>query len=110
VCTTLARQHVCGIVTSGKSRPCCCLLVVSCQVRDKQLPAQLIDCDRGPPLYDLGCDGGNFEGGILYIAENGVDTEADYPYLAKDGKCRRAWPLPVCTWLLGCLGCLGLAA
>ena len=52
--------------------------------------AQLIDCDRGPPLYDLGCDGGNFEGGILYIAENGIDLEADYPYLAKDGKCRRA--------------------
>ena len=52
--------------------------------------AQLIDCDRGPPLYDLGCDGGNFEGGILYIAENGIDLEADYPYLAKDGKCRHA--------------------
>ncbi len=63
--------------------------------------AQLIDCDRGPPLYDLGCDGGNFEGGILYIAENGVDTEADYPYIAKDSKCRRAWlTLLVGTWLL----------
>ena len=51
---------------------------------------QLIDCDRGPPLYDLGCDGGDFEGGIRYIAENGIDLESDYPYLAKDGACRRA--------------------
>ena len=51
---------------------------------------QLIDCDRGPPLYDLGCDGGDFEGGIRYIAQNGVDLESDYPYLAKDGSCRRA--------------------
>lgn len=49
---------------------------------------QLIDCDRGPPLYDLGCDGGDFEGGIRYIAQNGVDLESDYPYLAKDGACR----------------------
>ncbi|KAK9832110.1 hypothetical protein WJX81_008029 [Elliptochloris bilobata] len=50
---------------------------------------QLIDCDRGPPLYDLGCDGGNFEGGILYISENGIDLESDYPYLAKDSVCSK---------------------
>ncbi len=58
----------------------------------KQAPScvQLIDCDRGPPLYDLGCDGGDFEGGIRYIAENGVDLESDYPYLAIEGACRCA--------------------
>lgn len=50
---------------------------------------QLIDCDRGPPLYDLGCDGGDFEGGIRYIAQNGIDLESDYPYLAKDGACSK---------------------
>ncbi|CAK0787246.1 hypothetical protein CVIRNUC_010463 [Coccomyxa viridis] len=49
---------------------------------------QLIDCDRAGPWYDLGCDGGDFQGGIEYITENGgIDTEADYPYLAEDAKC-----------------------
>ena len=40
------------------------------------------------PWFDLGCDGGDFQGGIEYITENGgIDTEADYPYLAEDAKC-----------------------
>ena len=40
------------------------------------------------PWFDLGCDGGDFQGGIEYITENGgIDTEVDYPYLAEDAKC-----------------------
>lgn len=51
---------------------------------------QLIDCDKGAPWYDLGCDGGDFEGGVDYIVANGgIDTEEDYPYLAHDDKCIR---------------------
>ena len=51
------------------------------------------------PWYDLGCDGGDFEGGVDYIVDNGgIDTEADYPYLAHDDKCMCATPPP--CWLL----------
>ncbi len=51
------------------------------------------------PWYDLGCDGGDFEGGVDYIVDNGgIDTEADYPYLAHDDKCMCATPRPA-----GCL-------
>ena len=47
------------------------------------------------PWYDLGCDGGDFQGGVEYIVHNGgIDTEADYPYLAHDDKCMCAvWSL-----------------
>ncbi len=48
------------------------------------------------PWYDLGCEGGDFEGGVDYIIDNGgIDTEEDYPYLAHDDKCMCApqdWP------------------
>lgn len=41
------------------------------------------------PWYDLGCGGGDFEGGIQYIIDNGgVDLEDDYPYLGKDDSCK----------------------
>lgn len=40
------------------------------------------------PWYDLGCEGGDFEGGVDYIIDNGgIDTEEEYPYLAHDDKC-----------------------
>ncbi|KAK9917802.1 hypothetical protein WJX75_008442 [Coccomyxa subellipsoidea] len=51
---------------------------------------QLIDCDKAAPWYDLGCEGGDFEGGVDYIIDNGgIDTEEEYPYLAHDDKCIR---------------------
>jgi hypothetical protein len=51
---------------------------------------QLIDCDRGPPAYDLGCQGGSVEGAVDYISKNGgLDAEGDYPYTGVDGKCRK---------------------
>ena len=59
---------------------------------------QLIDCDRArevvlcssasarqgltqanaEPYFDLGCQGGDFNGGFQFVIDNGVDTEADY--------------------------------
>ena len=36
------------------------------------------------PYFDLGCKGGDFEGGMKYIIDHG---EEDYPYLAEDSKC-----------------------
>ena len=43
----------------------------------------IVDCDK----KDHGCMGGTMEGAFTYIKENmGVDTEASYPYTAKQGK------------------------
>jgi cathepsin L len=48
----------------------------------------LVDC--GPKKDGLfGCGGGQMDGAFKFIkADNGVDTEASYPYTAKDGKCK----------------------
>jgi len=40
------------------------------------------------PYFDLGCLGGDFEGGMQYIIDHGgITLEEDYPYLAEDSKC-----------------------
>ncbi|KAG8316319.1 hypothetical protein J6590_053438 [Homalodisca vitripennis] len=47
----------------------------------------LIDCSR--TVGDLGCEGGWPEKAFTYVNMNkGIDTEASYPYEAKDDKCR----------------------
>ena len=44
---------------------------------------QLVDCDH----KDHGCMGGAMDFAFEYIHNNsGVDTEASYPYVGKDGK------------------------
>lgn len=44
----------------------------------------LVDCDK----VDHGCFGGIMDNGFKFIKlNNGVDTEASYPYTAKNGKC-----------------------
>jgi len=49
---------------------------------------QLIACDKKAPYFDLGCLGGDFEGGMQYIIDHGgITLEEDYPYLAEDSKC-----------------------
>ena len=42
------------------------------------------------PYWDLGCQGGDFFGGMKYIIDNGgIALESEYPYLARDDKCQR---------------------
>lgn len=42
------------------------------------------------PFYDLGCKGGDFEGGFKYIIDHGgIALESEYPYLAKDSVCNK---------------------
>jgi len=46
---------------------------------------QLCDCDT----TDHGCDGGMMNNAMNYIIRNGgIDTEASYPYRAKQGACK----------------------
>jgi len=47
-------------------------------------PQQLVDCDD----FDLGCNGGNPPFAYEYIAFNGLETNADYPYHATTGTCQ----------------------
>jgi len=45
----------------------------------------LVDCDT----RDSGCDGGLMSNAFMYIMQNnGIDTEASYPYTAEDGTCK----------------------
>ena len=43
----------------------------------------LVDCDT----LDSGCNGGLMEYAFTWLKENGIETEEDYPYTGKKGKC-----------------------
>lgn len=45
---------------------------------------QLVDCVTA----DMGCNGGLPTDAFAYTAQKGIETEADYPYTAQDGKCK----------------------
>lgn len=46
---------------------------------------ELVDCDKS---YNQGCNGGLMDYGFEFIINNGgIDTEDDYPYKARDGRC-----------------------
>ncbi len=47
----------------------------------------IVDC-AGLTYGDMGCNGGNPQGTLRFIQDNGVPLESDYPYTAKDGKCQ----------------------
>jgi C1A family cysteine protease len=47
-------------------------------------PQQIVSCDKASG----GCNGGDPATAYKYIAANGMETEADYPYTAKTGSCK----------------------
>jgi len=47
---------------------------------------QIVDCATD----NYGCQGGWMTKAMTYAASNGVELESDYPYTAKDGKCKYA--------------------
>jgi len=46
---------------------------------------QIVDCDTAT---NEGCNGGWPYLAIQYAAKNGLETESDYPYTARDGSCK----------------------
>lgn len=44
----------------------------------------LVDCVTA----DQGCNGGLMSDALAYTATGGINTEADYPYLGRDGDCK----------------------
>ena len=46
-------------------------------------PQQLVDCLG----YGAGCSGGPIDLTLEYIIHNGLETEANYPYMGEDGHC-----------------------
>ena len=46
---------------------------------------QIVDCDTDE---DEGCNGGWHYLAIEYAGKNGLELETDYPYTARDGKCK----------------------
>ncbi|XP_018575905.1 cathepsin L-like proteinase [Anoplophora glabripennis] len=44
----------------------------------------LMDCSS----RNAGCNGGVMQYAFDYVRENGIETERDYPYTARDGSCR----------------------
>jgi len=49
---------------------------------------QIVDCDTSGE--DQGCDGGLPYVALQYVAKEGLETEADYPYTGADGTCKYA--------------------
>lgn len=46
---------------------------------------ELVDCDTS---YNQGCNGGLMDYAFEFIIKNkGIDSEQDYPYTGRDGRC-----------------------
>jgi cathepsin L len=54
----------------------------------------LVDCAKDNNKWpNDGCDGGRSDWASAYIQAKGIDTEASYPYHAKDGSCKQTSPV-----------------
>ena len=47
---------------------------------------QLVDC-AGGEYENEGCNGGEMDSAFRYVIDNGITTDSQYPYVAKDQKC-----------------------
>jgi len=71
-------------------------------VAHKELPLlseqQFVDCDhdcmqyQGQKVCDSGCSGGLMPNAMTYAIREGVETETEYPYTAKEGTCKHTAP------------------
>jgi len=46
---------------------------------------QLVDCSRSQG--NMGCNGGLMDNGFRYAEKTAIETESDYPYTARGGRC-----------------------
>ena len=61
-----------------------CLAIKNGSITERLSEQQLVDCSK----QDSGCDGGLFPTALKYIKRKGLMLESDYPYKAKDQKCK----------------------
>jgi len=45
----------------------------------------LVDCSKNG---NYGCDGGDLWPAYEYVVDNGIESEDDYKYTARDGRCK----------------------
>lgn len=54
---------------------------------------QLVDCSSTFEYGNHGCNGGLMDGAFNYAIQNGMCSESDYPYRAKQGDCESCSPV-----------------
>jgi len=65
---------------------------------------ELVDCSKR--YMNLGCSGGDMSHAFFYVIDNGLCSESDYPYTAKDGTCQSS----TCNSQIKLKGCYNVPA